>query len=124
MVYIKGRDYEGVLYRSGPLAGVACLCDEARDQVYKGGPLPLWTTRRHHLTYKGETHSILSSGNLQPSPRKACTFLPGVELPPWGLLSVVGGECALDVPIQHHPASPRELAGPFSAQELFHAQIA
>ena len=40
------------LYRSGPLVGVACLCDEARGRVYKGGPLPLWTTRRHHIITK------------------------------------------------------------------------
>jgi len=56
------------LYRSGPLAGVACLCDEARDRVYKGGPLPLWTTHRHHiitkeklsLPYLGVTYSCHS----------------------------------------------------------------
>ena len=40
------------LYRSGPLAGVACLRDEAKGRVYKGGPLPLWTTRRHHIIIK------------------------------------------------------------------------
>ena len=42
------------LYRSGPLDGVACLCDEDRGQVYKGGHLPLWTARRHHVTTKEE----------------------------------------------------------------------
>ena len=40
------------LYRYGPLVGVACLCDEARGRVYKGGPLPLWTTCRHHIITK------------------------------------------------------------------------
>src|SRR6185312_12398576 len=40
----------------GPLAGVACLCDEARGRVYKGGPLPYWTTRRHHIITK-EKHN-------------------------------------------------------------------
>ena len=90
-----------------------------RADLYRSGPHVGTTSLQ-----KGETHSILSSGNLQLSPRKACTFLAGVELPPWRFLSVVGGECALDVPIQHHPASPRELAGPSSAQEMFHAQIA
>ena len=49
------------LYRSGPLAGVACLCDEARGRVYKGGPLPLWTTRRHHIITKEiQTQSYLA----------------------------------------------------------------
>ena len=36
---------------------------------------------------------------------------------------LLGGEGGLDVPVQHHPASPRELAGLFTAQELSHAQI-
>ena len=40
------------LYRSGPLAGVARSCDEARGRVYKGGPLPLWTTLRHNIITK------------------------------------------------------------------------
>ena len=40
------------LYRSRPLAGVACSCDEARGRVYKGGPLPLWATCRHHIITK------------------------------------------------------------------------
>jgi len=112
------------LYRSGPLAGVACLCDEARGRVYKGGPLPLWTVRRHHIITK-EKHTqsyLVVTFNCRPV-RHARSW------PEWSChlgssFSVVGGEGALDALIQHHPASHRELVGPPSAQELFHAQIA
>ena len=84
------------LYRSGPLAGVACLCDEVRGRVYKGGPLPLWTARRFHVitkeelsqSYLGVTYGYHSYGMHFPA---------GVELPPWGFFSVVGGEGVLDV---------------------------
>ena len=54
----------------------------------------------------------------------AGTLLAGVESPPWEFFLVVGDEGVLDVLVQHHPASPRELAGLFPAQELSHAQIA
>ena len=51
-------------------------------------------------------------------------FPAEVEQPPWGFFMIVGGEGALGVLVQHHPTSPRELAGLFPAQELSHAQIA
>ena len=96
-----------------------------RGQDYEGGPLPLWTTRRHLIiTKEKHTQSYLVVTYSRRPVRHARSW-PEVELPPpWRFLSVVEGEGALDVPIQHHPASPRELAGPSSAQELFHAQIA
>ena len=109
------------LYRSGPLAGVARSCDEARGRVYKGGPLPLWTTCRHHIITKEKY--IQSYLMLTFSRRPVRHARPWSE---WnchlGDSSVVGGEGSLDVLIQHHPASPRELAGLFPAQELSHAQ--
>ena len=108
------------LYRSGPLASVACLCDEVRGRVYKGGPLPLWTARRFHVitkeelsqSYLGVTYGYHSQGMHLPA---------GVELRAWRFFSVVGGEGALDMLTQHHPSSPRELAWSSLVQELFHA---
>ena len=95
------------LYRSGPLAGVACSCDEARGRIYKGGPLPLWTTCRHHIITKEKY--IQSYLMLTFSRRPVRHARPWSE---WnchlGDSSVVGGRGALDVLIQHHPALPRE----------------
>ena len=96
------------------------LPDEARGRVYKGGPLPLWTTRRHHVITKEKY--IQSYLMLTFSRRPVSHARPRSE---WnchlGNSSVVGGDGGLDVLIQYYPASPRELAGPSFAQELFHA---
>ena len=93
------------------------LPDEARGRVYKGGPLPLWTIRRHHIITKEKY--IQSYLMLTFSRRPVSHARPWSE---WnchlGNSSVVGGEGGLYVPVQHHPASPRELVGPFPAQEL------
>ena len=96
------------------------LPDEARGRVYKGGPLPLWTIRRHHVITKEKY--IQSYRMLTFSRRPVNLAHLWSE---WnchlGNSLVVGGEGGLDVLIQHHPASPRELDGPSFAQELFHA---
>ena len=96
------------------------LPDEASGRVYKGEPLPIWTTRRQHVITKEKY--IQSYLMLTFSRRPVSHAHPWSE---WnchlGNSSVVGGEGGLDVPIQNHPASPRELAGPSFAQELFHA---
>ena len=107
------------LYRSGPLDGVARSCDEARGRVYKGGPLPLWTIRRHHVVTKEKYIQSYLMLTFSHHPVNLAHHRSE-----WncrlGNSSVVGGEDGLDVLIQHHPASPRKLAGPSFAQELFH----
>ena len=52
------------------------MCDEARGRVYKGGPLPLWTTRRHHIiTNEKLTQSYLVVTCSRRFVRHACSQL-------------------------------------------------
>ena len=82
------------------------MCDGARGRVYKGGPLPLWTTRRHHIiTKEKHNQSYLMVTHSRRPVRHACLWpewschlggsseLLGAKAPWTCLSSITSGAC-------------------------------